>query len=649
MTDRIGIDGNGRLPSSFKFYPILKRKIHFVGRCSGMILAETTEAAGGSAGSSGDTVLHAWMRALEATAPIAKQPQRLLLDIIAERARKQGNTPALISEHETLTYRALLERANRYARWALAQGVGKGETICLLMSNRPDYLAIWLGITSIGGVVALINTQLRGPSLAHCIDLVAPRHVIVAADSIEALRTATLANRPKIWAHGGGDFGGDFGGGDFPRIDEEVESLSGAPLDAAERRGVTITDRALAIYTSGTTGLPKAANVSHHRLLQWSLWFAGLMKATPSDRIYDCLPLYHSIGGVVAPGALLVSGGSVAIAEKFSARQFWDDIAKWDCTLFQYIGELCRYLVNAPPHARERLHRLRLAAGNGLRADVWETFQSRFKIPRILEFYAATEGNVSLYNVEGKVGAIGRVPPFLKHRFPLALVKFDNATSAPVRDSNGHCIRCAVGETGEAIGKIRSRGIASETGGEFEGYTSTAETERKILRDVFEAGDAWYRTGDLMRMDGSGFYYFVDRIGDTFRWKGENVATSEVENAIMSLPGVADATVYGVTIPGTEGAAGMAALVADGDLDLAGLRRHLAERLPSYARPLFLRIQDGIDVTSTFKHRKSDLVREGFDPSITSDALYVDDPRQQAYVRLDAALYAHIVAGDLRL
>ena len=410
---------------------------------------ETTRRSGG------DSALDAWVRALEATAPIAKQPQRLLSDVIAGIARTHGDRPALISERETLTYQALTERANRYARWALKQNLGKGETTCLLMPNRPDYLAIWLGIASVGGVVSLLNTQLRGPSLAHCIDIVAPRHVIVAGELAEAYSTAAIASAPQVWSHGGG----------FDRIDQEIEKFSGVPLSPVERRGVSIADRALTIYTSGTTGLPKAANVSHHRLLQWSLWFAGLMKAGPDDRIYDCLPLYHSVGGVVATGAFLVSGGAVVIAEKFSVQRFWDDIVQWDCTLFQYIGELCRYLVNAPPHPRERAHRLRLCAGNGLRADIWERFQSRFRIPRILEFYAATEGNVSLYNVEGKVGAIGRVPSFLAHRFPLALVRSDSDTQEPIRDESGHCVRCATGEAGEAIGRIHDG--ASHAAAEF--------------------------------------------------------------------------------------------------------------------------------------------------------------------------------------
>jgi fatty-acyl-CoA synthase len=585
-----------------------------------------------------DSALRDWVRALEATAPIAGQPQRILLDAIDDIAQIHGDAPALIAENGTLTYRALVERSRRYARWALEQKLAKGQTVCLMMPNRPDYMAVWLGITAVGGVVSLVNTQLRGAALTHCIDIVAPTHVIVATECVEQFRSAQSTARPKIWSYG------DTG---YLPIDREIERFSPSPLTGAERRATSIADRALTIYTSGTTGLPKAANVSHRRIMQWSLWFAGLMNTGPDDCMYDCLPMYHSVGGVVATGALLVRGGSAAIRERFSASQFWNDIAKWDCTLFQYIGELCRYLANAPKHPREREHRLRLACGNGLRADTWEKFQSRFAIPKILEFYAATEGNVSLYNVEGKIGAIGRVPPFLSHRFPLALVKFDVLSGAPARDAQGRAIRCATNEIGEAIGRI-GHGTA-DASGEFEGYTGASDTERKVLRDVFEAGDAWYRTGDLMRRDEHGFYFFVDRVGDTFRWKGENVATSEVAAALTEFPGIGEATVYGVAVPGTEGAAGMAALVADRTLDFAKLRRHLAKRLPGYARPLFLRLTANIAATSTFKHDKNQLAREGFDVAVVRDEIYFDDPERQAYVPLDAALYERIVAGKIRL
>jgi fatty-acyl-CoA synthase len=245
------------------------------------------------------------------------------------------------------------------------------------------------------------------------------------------------------------------------------------------------------------------------------------MNASPSDRMYDCLPMYHSVGGVVATSALLARGGSVLIRDRFSLRHFWDDVCAGDCTMFQYIGELCRYLLNAPEHPRDRAHRLRLCCGNGLQADIWKRFQDRFAVPRILEFYASTEGNVSLYNVEGKIGSIGRVPPFLASRFALALVQFDPATGRPARGEHGFCIRCGVNEIGEALGRIPSEG--AQGGESFEGYTDSKDTEQKILHDVFARGDRWFRTGDLMRMDAGGFYYFVDRIGDTFRWKGENV------------------------------------------------------------------------------------------------------------------------------
>jgi fatty-acyl-CoA synthase len=587
-----------------------------------------------------DSALGDWVRALEATARITANPQRILPRVIEELAETHGDAPALLSANECLTYRALDDRINRYARWALEQNLGKGETVCLVMPNRPEYMAIWLGIAKVGGIVSLVNTNLRGSALAHCLDIVSPKHIIVAAGLCDEVRTAlaAIASRPKLWSHGSDD---------FIRIDRAIEKLSGERLTEAERRGVTIADRALHIYTSGTTGLPKAAHVSHHRLMQWSFWFAGLMNTGPDDRMYDCLPLYHSVGGVVATGAVLVRGGSVVIREKFSAREFWNDVVNWDCTLFQYIGELCRYLANAPEEPRERQHRLRLCCGNGLRADVWRKFQVRFAIPKILEFYAATEGNVSLYNVEGKVGAIGRVPSFLAHRFPLALVKSDSATQEPIRDEGGHCVRCATGEAGEAIGKIHD--AAAHAAAEFEGYTDAAASQRKILRDVFEAGDAWYRTGDLMRADAGGYFYFVDRIGDTFRWKGENVASCEVAAAITAFPGITDATVYGVPVPGTEGAAGMAALAVDGALDLTELRQHLARVLPSYARPLFLRIQDRIAVTATFKHQKSELVHEGFDPAVSDDAIYLDDPSQQAYVRLDSGLFERINTGAVRL
>jgi fatty-acyl-CoA synthase len=326
-------------------------------------------------------------------------------------------------------------------------------------------------------------------------------------------------------------------------------------------------------------------------------------------------------------------------------REFWRDIVRFDCTLFQYIGELCRYLLKAPPSEFESRHRLRLACGNGLRGDIWQAFQARFAIPRILEFYAATEGNFSLFNVEGKVGAIGRIPPLLAHRFPAAIVRVDAEAGVPVRNREGLCIACSRGEVGEAIGRI---GTADEGGGRFEGYTDLAETEKKILRDVLAKGDAWFRTGDLMRLDEQGFFHFIDRVGDTFRWKGENVATSEVDEAIRDCKGVLDATAYGVTIPGTDGRAGMAAIVAADGFDFEAFAEHLSQRLPLYAIPLFLRLSQSLAATETFKQKKHELIRDGFDPGRVTDPLFMRG-ESGSYCPLDALVHARIADGSIRL
>jgi fatty-acyl-CoA synthase len=581
-----------------------------------------------------------WLKAIELTSRIEADPNRLFTDVVEDWARRAPDRPCLISETEMFDYRTLAERINRYARWALSAGIEAGDTVCLVMPSRPDYLAAWLGITKVGGVVALINTKLVGPSLAHCINVADADHVILAHDLAAVFETALphLKRAPKIWLHGGNR--------NRASIGAALEKIDGSPLSSLERRGVTINDRALLIYTSGTTGLPKAASVSHRRILNWGGWFAGLTGASPEDRLYDCLPVYHSVGGIVAPCSMLTAGASVVLTDKFSAGRFWQDIVRWDCTLFQYIGELCRYLLKAPSSEFETRHRLRLACGNGLRGDVWEAFQARFAIPHILEFYAATEGNFSLYNVEGKPGAIGRIPPLLAHRFPAAIIRLDIDAGIPVRNQDGLCIPCARGEAGEAVGRI---GIADDGGGRFEGYTDAGETEKKILRNVLVSGDAWFRTGDLMKIDEGGYFHFVDRVGDTFRWKGENVATSEVNEAILDCPGVIEASTYGVAIPGADGRAGMAGIVVDDRFDLTGFWNHVARRLPAYARPVAIRLCAALDTTETFKQKKRELVREGFDPALVKDPLFFRDEKSGTYRPIDTACYARILDGSIRL
>ena len=588
-----------------------------------------------------DTPLKAWIRALERTSNI-DQDIFLTLPILIERlAEKFGEAPALFSEQDRLSYAGLAERSARYARWALTQGLKAGDVVCLMMSNCGEYMAIWLGMTRVSVTVALVNTHLRGASLAHSINLVSPRLCIVGGDLVEALAgvRARLSPEPRCWVHGRSLL--------LPRIDHEISQISGDRLGSAESRLPSIMQRALLLYTSGTTGLPKAANVSHFRLMQWSHWAAGMMDTRANDRMYNTLPMYHSIGGVVAIGAMLVNGGSVVLRRRFSASGFWDDVVEWDCTLFHYVGELCRYLVNSPPQRRERDHRIRLCCGSGLGREVWIELQRRFGIPRVLEFYAATEGTFSLYNCEGRPGAIGRIPPFLAHRFPVALVKFDLDTGEPSRDPNGFCIRCSTNEVGEAIGRISAD--RARPGTWFEGYTDADASQKKVLRDVFVKGDAWLRTGDLMRRDASGFFYFIDRIGDTFRWKGENVSTTEVAEAISAFSGVLDAAVYGVAVPGSEGRAGMAAIVVTEDFELGAFRGHLVERLPDYARPLFLRIREAIETTGTLRPKKQGLIGEGYDPAGTTDPIYFNDRTRAAFIKLDETLYQRLQSGDARL
>ncbi|HEX9905411.1 MAG TPA: long-chain-acyl-CoA synthetase [Propylenella sp.] len=581
------------------------------------------------------------LRVLSMIGKVAKNPGRTYPQVVRNLAATYGDRVALISDREQMTYRQYDARADQYARWAMAQGIEKGDVVALMMPNRPEYLAAWLGIARAGGVTALLNTNLSGPALAHCINIVRPRHVIVEASLVDSMGTAGphLLAGPSYWCHGASAEG-------YQRLDTQIDSLPKTEIPESELPRLTIEDRCLFVYTSGTTGLPKAANINHYRVQGIMYAFNAAMRVKPDDRIYVCLPLYHTSGGVLGPGAALTAGASVVLRERFSSSLFWDDVVRRECTIFLYIGELCRYLLNSPTHPQETRHRIRLACGNGLRPDIWADFQRRFRIPKILEWYAATEGNCVFVNFDSKVGAVGRIPKWMEGRILTEIVRFDIDTEEPVRGPDGFCIKCAPGEIGEAISKIVND--PRRPSQRFEGYSDPVATHKKILADVFEKGDRWFRTGDLMKKDRLGYYYFIDRIGDTFRWKGENVATSEVSEALTVFPGIKEANVYGVRVPGAEGRVGMAALVVEDGLDLEGFGRHVM-RLPAYARPVFLRIKREIETTSTFKQRKLDLVKESFDLSATHDPIYFLHPELQVYVPLEPAGFAAIAEGKVRL
>src|SRR5262245_16944672 len=579
--------------------------------------------------------------------PIARlgpETPRTVADVIEEQAASRAKHPFVLFEGRTVTYEDWNREANRVAHWARANGLGRGTRVALLMHNRPEFLAVWAGPSKLGSTTALINTNLTGRALEHAIQTADAKHLIAGGECAPAC--AELAHAPwQLWVanepgvpaaalpHGARDLVAD--------LATRPSANPGREL----REGAKAGDDLFYIYTSGTTGLPKAARFSHMKFMTAGT-ASRLVGFEPGSVMYCALPLYHSAGGAMAVGTVILSGGTLALRRRFSAREFWSDVRKYRATSFQYIGEFCRYLLNLPPDPLDGQHALAFCIGNGLRPDIWEQFRDRFRIPRIVEFYGATEGNVSLLNLDNKVGSVGRIPTRLL--MDARLVRYDVERDEHVRDANGRLIECAPDEAGELIGALPRR--AGDNRGRFEGYTSSEATERKILRNAFADGDAFFRTGDLLKQDEGGYFYFVDRIGDTFRWKGENVSTQEVAEAICAYPGVEFANVYGVSVPGADGRAGMVSLTLakTEPFDGRAFYAHAVSALPGYAMPVFVRIEGEAEVTGTFKLRKVELQQEGYDPAKVRDPLWVRDDAARSYVPLDAARFARIQAGELR-
>ncbi len=578
------------------------------------------------------------LRTLLRVRGIGPNSARLVCDDLEAAVDASRERRAITLGDRTISYAELDEIANRYAHWAIEHGIRRGETVVLYAPNRIDYLAVWYGLSKVGVATALINNNLTGAQLVHCVEIAAAGHAIVDAETAPALQAVQkgLSRTPVIWTLGATERG-------LRDLTTALKSCSQLRPDKASREGLTAKETALLIYTSGTTGMPKAAKINHMRAQLYMRGFAGATGARKDDRIYVTLPLYHATGGLCATGAALLNGGSLVLKQHFSASHFWSDVNAEGCTMFVYIGELCRYLVNQPEHPGEQTHKIRLAFGNGLRPEIWETVRRRFHIPDILEFYGSTEGNVSLFNLDSQPGAIGRIPGYARAWFNVRVARFDIDSGGVVRGPNGRGIEVRPGEIGECLGEIHSGARTDYTG-----YVDKKASDSKILRDVFKPGDAWFATGDLMRQDADGYFYFVDRIGDTFRWKGENVSTGEVEEALAVLPGVKEASVYGVKVGELDGRAGMASLVVDKGFDIAGLAARVDAALPAFARPVFVRLQPALAVTGTFKHRKIDMVADGFDPARVRDALYVRDA-DKGYAPITPAIMAEIADGKMRL
>lgn len=562
---------------------------------------------------------------------LAKWHPGRLLEHNAEAFPKHA---ALVYASERYTWREFNMEANRYAAFFLRQGLRRGDVVALLMDNRPDFLFIELGLNKIGVVSALINTQLGAEPLAHAINVSKARRIVLGAEHLERLRAVrsdlALANRERgvLVVTDDADASSD-----WPVIDAEVDIC---PVDNPRAAHWPSTaDPMSYLYTSGTTGLPKPAVITNQRCLMASCAFARVaLECSPGDVVYCALPLYHGSAQWAALGSCLFSGATLALRRKFSASRFWDEVCHAQATHFLYIGELCRYLLNQPPNELERAHRLRVAVGNGLRPDIWQRFQERFKIPLIREFYGATEGNAPLLNYEGRPGMIGTL------RAGQAIVRCDLETGEVIRNERGLCERVNAGETGLLLGRINALM-------RFDGYLDQKDTERKIIRNVFRRGDRFFNSGDLLTLHEDDWVSFADRVGDTYRWKGENVSTNEVAEVLNRAPGVLDSIVYGVAVPGADGKIGMASLSVEAGFEPDALARYVQERLAGYQRPYFVRLDSTIRTTATMKHQKTEYRAEGFDPSRVSAPLFV--LKDGHYVPLGAELYRRILSGKLSI
>ncbi len=545
-------------------------------------------------------------------------------DRIEERARDSGQRPFIFFGDRTVSYADLDRTANRMARLAHdGLGLARGEVAALMMENRPEFISTWAGMAKAGVTTALINSNLAGAPLQHAL-AASGAGCLIVGDECEEQAGTLAAGRVRTVRLGEGE-----------QLESSLAEFSDDEVPPSWRQGLLAGDDLFHVFTSGTTGLPKAARLSHMRFLGVGDGMSAVAGYGPDDVIACVLPLYHGAAGMVVVSSALSQGAAIALRHRFSASAFWDDARRYGVTGCQYIGEICRYLLNQAPRDNDREHGLRVMMGAGLAPELWESFEERFGVERIIEGWSSTEANTSLINLDGVPGSCGRIP--FKDRHNGRLVRYDVETDSHQRDLDGRMVECEAGETGEFIGMILD--LPDSGAGHFEGYTSDDETEAKILRDVFEKGDAWYRSGDLLVHDEDDYYYFVDRIGDTFRWKSENVSTQEVSEALAGFPGLLIANVYGVKVPGSEGRAGMAALVlSDRDgFDGAALYRYVCSRLPDYAVPVFVRLSEEADMTTTFKLRKIELVQQGYDQRLVKDPLFVRDDEAEAYLPLTAA------------
>lgn len=555
-----------------------------------------------------------------------------------ERALKRNPTGiALLFEDQRYSYHALNQWANQIAHLYLDKGAKKGDVVAVIIENRAELIATVLGLAKIGVISALVNTAQTGKVLTHSINLVKPIAVIVGEEcrgAVDEIREALkLSNEHFYWF---ADQNTRQNVGEAPsgyiNLAQDIKAFSSENLD--ETKTVTGADGLFYIYTSGTTGLPKAVVFSNSRWMLAYGTYGHVLNLNKDDVMYVTLPLYHATGMVVCWCGVIAGAAGLAVRRKYSTSAFWSDVQKYNASAIGYVGELCRYLMDAPSSPQERQHRVTKMIGNGMRPNIWHKFKDRFGIEEVLELYASSEGNVGFSNVLNFDNTVGFSP------IPYAIVQYDKEKEQPIRDPKGFCIKVKKGEVGLLIGKITNRSP-------FDGYTDPEKNKSSIMKDVFTRGDSYFITGDLVRDIGCRHAQFIDRLGDTFRWKGENVSTTEVENICSDYEKITEAVVYGVEIPDTNGRAGMAAItLKEGETlneqDLTQMAQRFKKELPIYAVPVFLRVQETLETTGTFKYQKSKLKEQGYDLSKTSEKILILLPDAEAYCELNDEIYANI-------
>lgn len=578
-----------------------------------------------------------------------ERKRHLIVDQFESKAKTCGSKTFLIFEGVEYSYEYVNEQANKVANAAISLGLQSGTTVALLINNEPTFVWTYLGLSKVGIRMAFLNFNLRAKSLFHCFAVSGAKTLFVGkhnelSQAVEEIYTDLKESNVTVYIW---DENANIPP-NFNSFQTLFNEASSDPISRSLRSGIKFSDPVCYIYTSGTTGLPKAAIISQSRAWKGAL-LMRLLGVGSKDVLYTPLPLYHSAGGVIALGATICEGATLVLRNKFSATHFFADCARHNVTVIQYIGELCRYLLARPPSPTDKSHCVRVAFGNGLRRDIWAEFMNRFNIPVIGEFYAATEGTTGFINLVNKQGAVGRASPFMKALLPTHFVKYNFETGEPLRNEHGLCTLSETDETGLMVTPIK-RNM------EFDGYKGHKElNEKKVLRDVFKLGDIYFNSGDLFNIDKDYFVYFADRIGDTFRWKGENVSTVEVSNTVSELSWIEDANVYGVDVPGQDGRAGMAAITPVKQhqitpANMSELFQHCSHSLPLYAIPRFLRIQTEMEITSTFKQRKVELVKEAFDPSKVKNCdLYYVNTSAKSYELITPEVYKSISVGKIRL